>query len=127
MPGRTVTIFVVGTAICFAGSRLTRAQEATSANLPDQFQTGEMIQIQKPKKKKKTESTSQTVATTSKQDAAPVPEEMPVAEAVPTHIAPAEEKKAEPSRSSASMPASQKSGTSTEEAPSAEEPTVVAV
>lgn len=127
MPGRTVTIFVVGTAICFAGGHFIRAQEATSANLPDQFQTGEMIQIQKPKKKKRTESASQTVATASKQDAAPVPEEMPVAESAPPHIAPEEEKKAEPGRSIASMPASQKPATPTEQAPSAEEPAVVAV
>ena len=52
MPARTVSVFVVCTGVCFAGAHLTRAQEATSANLPDQFQTGEMIQIHKPKKKK---------------------------------------------------------------------------
>ena len=74
MPARTVSVFVVCTGVCFAGAHLTQAQEATSANLPDQFQTGEMIQIHKPKKKK-TESISQTVATAPKQDTAPVPEQ----------------------------------------------------
>ena len=126
MPGRAVTIFIVGTAVCFGRSHLIRAQEATSANLPDQFQTGEMIQIQKPKKKK-TGSTSLTVATVSKQETAPVPEQTPVAEEVPAQIAPTEEKKAEHGRSGASMPASQKPATPTEQAPSAEEPAVVAV
>ena len=52
MPARIVSAFVVCTGVCFAGAHLTQAQEATSANLPDQFQTGEMIQIHKPKKKK---------------------------------------------------------------------------
>ena len=58
MPARAVSAFVVCTGVCFAGAHLTQAQEATSANLPDQFQTGEMIQIHKPKKKK-AEPTSQ--------------------------------------------------------------------
>ena len=97
MPARTVRVFVVCTGVCFASAHLSRAQEATSANLPDQFQTGEMIQIHKPKKKK-AETTSQTVATAPKQDAAPVPDQTPAAEEVPTQIAPAEEKKAVPNR-----------------------------
>ena len=110
MPARIVSAFVVCTGVCFAGAHLAQAQEATSANLPDQFQTGEMIQIHKPKKKK-TESSSQTVATAPKQDTAPVPEQTPASEEVPTQIAPAEEKKAEPNRSTASMPPSQKPAT----------------
>ena len=127
MPARTVSVFVVCTGVCFAGAHLSRAQEATSANLPDQFQTGEMIQIQKAKKKK-AESTSQTLATAPKQDTAPVPEQtLPAAEEAPAQIAPAEEKKAEPNRSTASMPPSQKPATTIEQAPSAEEPAVVAV
>ncbi len=65
MPARTVSAFVVCTGVCFAGAHLTQAQEATSANLPDQFQTGEMIQIHKPKKKK-AEPTSQIVGNGSK-------------------------------------------------------------
>jgi TonB family protein len=110
---------------CFAGAHLSQGQEATSASLPDQFQTGEMIQIQKPKKKK-TESISQTVATVSKQQTAPAPEQMPVAEEASTHLAPAEEKKAEASPTTPSMPRSQKPTTPTEETPAVEEPAVVA-
>jgi TonB family protein len=105
---------------------LSRAQEATSANLPDQFQTGEMIQAQKAKKKK-AEATSQTLATVPKQDTAPVPEQLPAAQEMPTQIAPTEEKKAEPNRSTASMPPSQKPATPIEQAPTAEESPVVAL
>jgi TonB family protein len=105
---------------------LSRAQEATSANLPDQFQTGEMSQIQKPKKKK-AERTSQIAATAPKQDTAPVPEQPPVADEVPAEMAPAEEKKAEPNHSKASMPPNQKPEIPSEQAPPAEEPEVVAV
>jgi hypothetical protein len=36
----------------FAGARLASAQEAASANLPDQFQTGEKASTSKPKKEK---------------------------------------------------------------------------
>jgi TonB family protein len=126
MPARTVSLFVVCTAVCFAGAHLSRAQEATSANLPDQFQTGEMLQIQKPKKKK-VESTSQTVATAPKRNIAPPPEQTtPAAEEVPTQIAPPEEKKAESNRSTASMPPSQKPATPTVESPPTEEPAMAA-
>src|SRR5439155_24462312 len=94
MPARTVSLFVVCASVCFAGAHRSRAQEATSANLPDQFQTGEMIQIHKPKKKK-AEST-QTVATAPKQNTAPVPEQTPAAEKVPAQFAPAEGKSPNP-------------------------------
>ena len=124
MPARTVSVFAVCTGVCFASAYWSRAQEATSANLPDQFQTGEMIQIKKPKKKK-TESNSQTIAAAPNQDTAPVPEQMPAAEEVPTHIAPAEEKKAEPKQSTASMPPSQTPAPTIEQASSAEESEVV--
>jgi TonB family protein len=117
---------VVCIGLCFASAYLTQAQEATSANLPDQFQTGEMIQIQKPKKKK-TGSTSQTLATAPTEDTAPVPEQMPPAEETPTHIAPSEERKPEPNRSAASIPPSQKLAVPTEQGSPAEEPQVVAV
>src|SRR6187549_380476 len=100
MPARTVRVFVVCTAVCFASAHLSRTQEATSANLPDQFQTGEMIQIHKPKKKK-AETTSQTVATAPKQDAAPVPEQPLASEEGPTQMAPVVEKKADPNQSTA--------------------------
>jgi len=126
MPAHAMSLVVVCTGVCFAGAHLARSQEATSANLPDQFQTGEMIQIQKPKKKKKAESDSQTVATAAKQEAAPVPEQTPAAEQVPAQIAPTEEKKAEPNRSTVSMPPSQKPATPAEQMPAAEEPAVVA-
>jgi TonB family protein len=126
MPARGVSLFVVCTGVCFAGAQLSRAQEATSANLPDQFQTGEMIQIQKPKKKKG-ESNSKKVATAVKEDTPPVPEQMPTVDEVPTPIAPAEEKKLEPHPNTVSMPLTQKAATPTEPAPSTEEPAVVAV
>src|SRR5215510_7359624 len=126
MPARTVRIFLVCTGVYFAGAHLSRAQEAASSNLPDQFQTGEMIQIQKPKKKK-AESSSQTVATAPKQNTPPVPEQIPAAVETPTHVVPTEEKKAEPNPSAASIPPSQKPATPTEQATPAEEPEVVAV
>ena len=126
MPARTVSLFVVCTGVCFAGANLSQGQEATSANLPDQFQTGEMIQIQKPNKKK-SDRGSQTVATVPKQDTPPVPDQMPAAEETPPQIAPAEEKKAEPNQGTASMPPSQKSTPPSEQAkPPAEEQEVVA-
>ena len=126
MPARSLRVFVACTGVCFAGAHLTQAQEATSANLPDQFQTGEMIQIHKPKKKK-AEPTSQIAATAPKQDTAPVPEQPLASEEGPAQIAPVVEKKAEPNRSPASMPPNQKPPTPTEQAPPAEEPAVVAV
>ena len=111
MPARGVSVFLVCTGVCFAGAHLTQAQEATSASLPDQFQTGEMIQIHKPKKKK-AEPTSQIAATAPKQDTAPVPEQTPVAEEAPTQIAPPEEKKAEPNRGTALNATKSKTGDS---------------
>src|SRR6476469_3723331 len=118
MPARTVRAFVVCTGVCFVGAHLMQAQEATSANLPDQFQTGEIIQIHKSKKKK-TEPTSQIGATAPKQDTAPVPEQPLASEEGPTQLAPVVEKKAEPDRSTASMPPSQKTAQTIEQASSA--------
>ena len=126
MRSRGGALVAVCTGVCFAGAHLTQAQEATSANLPDQFQTGEMIQIHKPKKKK-AEPSAQTVATAPKQDTAPVPEQPPATEEAPAQIAPPEEKKAEPNHSNASMPPSQKPAPPIEQAPSAEEREVVAM
>ena len=121
MPARGVSLLLVCTSICFAGSHLGLAQEATSANLPDQFQTGEMIQIQKPKKKKG-ESSSKKVAAAAAESTAPVPEEMPVSEEVPRQSAPAEEKKIETHLNSASMPPSpHKPEMSTDQVSAAEE------
>ena len=126
MPARTVNAFVVCTGVCFVGAHLMQAQEATSASLPDRFQTGEMIQIHKPKKKK-AEPTSQIAATAPKQDTAPVPEQPLASEEGPTQMAPVVEKKVEPNRSTASMPPGQKPAPTIEQASSAEEPAVVAV
>jgi TonB family protein len=125
MPARAVSTLVLCTGVCFAGAHVTHAQEATSANLPDQFQTGEMIQIHKLKKKK-AEPTSQIAATAPKQDTAPVPEQPLASEERPTQIVPSEEKKSEPIPSTASMPPSQKPTPTIEQASSAEEPEVVA-
>jgi TonB family protein len=113
----------VCTGVALAGAHPTQAQEAASANLPDQFQTGEMIQIQKPKKKK-AESRRQSLATAAKQNAAPVPEQTPAVEEVPTHMVPPEEKKAEPIQRNASTPPSEKVAPVTEHAPPAEESAV---
>ena len=126
MPPRNVSLLIVCTTVCFAGTDATQAQEATSANLPDQFQTGEMIQTQKSKKKK-TESLSKSLATAPKQETAPIPEEMPATQQTPIHIAPAAEKKTEPNRSTPSTPPSEKPTTAIEPVSSVEEPTVVAV
>jgi TonB family protein len=125
MRARGAVLTIVCTVVALAGAHPTQAQEAASANLPDQFQTGEMIQIQKPKKKK-AKSTSQTLATVREQNAAPVPEQTPTAEEVPTHMAPSEEKKAEPNRSTTSVAPSQKPETPAEQAPPAEESAVAA-
>lgn len=119
MRARSVTFFAVCTGVCFAGAHLSRAQEATSANLPDQFQTGEMMQIQKSKKKK-AESTSPVIATAPNQNTAAVPEQKPAPEELPPQIV-TEEKTAEPSRSNASTLPSQKVAHVTEHAPPAEE------
>jgi len=88
-------LVVVCSGVALGGVHLSRAQEAASANLPDQFQTGEMIQIKKSKKKK-AESTSQIAATAPGQNTAPVPEEMPTAEELPSVVT-TQEKHAEPS------------------------------
>ena len=125
MRSRGRVLVAVCTVVCFAGAHLMQAQEATSSNLPDQFQTGEMIQIHK-QKKKKAESISKTVATAPKQDTAPVPEQPLASEEGSAQIAPVVEKKAEPNRSNASMPPSQKPAPTIEQASSAEEPEVVA-
>src|SRR5262245_10387756 len=91
---RTAVLTVAWSGVAFAGAHVARAQEATSANLPDQFQTGEMIQIQKSKKKRG-ESNSQTLATASKQNTAPTAEQTPPAEELPPLIVPSAEKKGE--------------------------------
>ncbi len=59
---RREVLVVLCIGVAFSVAHLARTQEAASANLPDQFQTGEMASTSKPKKKK-TESSSQTLAT----------------------------------------------------------------
>jgi TonB family protein len=119
MRARGVTLVIVCAGLALSRAHLARAQEATSANLPDQFQTGEMIQIQKPKKK--AESTSQKLATAPKQNIAPAPEQTASAQELPRQASPTEEKKAEPGRSNASMPPPQKPANPIEKMPAAEE------
>ena len=126
MRSRGGVLVVLCTGIMFADAHLARSQEATSANLPDQFQTLEMTPAPKSKKKK-AESASQTLATAPTQNTAHAPEQTPTAEEVPTQIVPTEEKKAEPHRSAASMSPSQNPATPTAQAPPAEEPAIVAV
>ena len=126
MPKRPGILAVVCTGFAFAGAHVAQAQEATSANLPDQFQTGEMIQIQKPKKKK-AEARSQTVATMPKQNTAPAAEQPAPAEELPPLIVPSAEKKAEPGPGIASAPQSQKVAPVTEQTPPAEESAPVVV
>jgi TonB family protein len=125
MRARGKLLAVVCTGVAFAGANLSRAQEATSANLPDQFQTDEMLQTSKSNKKK-TEPTSQTVATAPKQNTAPAPKQTPPAEELPAQIV-TEEKKAEPSAGTASAPQTQKVAPVTEQTPPADESPVAAV
>ena len=125
MPVRTVSAFVVCTGVCFAGAHLMQAQEATSANLPDQFQTGEMIQIHKPKKKK-AEPTSQTRGDGSKARHCTCTRAAAGFRRRADTDGPSGREKAEPNRSTASMPPSQKPAPTIEQASSAEESEVVA-
>jgi TonB family protein len=125
MAARIVSAFLACAIVWFAGAHLTKAQEATSASLPDQFQTGEMIQIHKSKKKN-TGSISKTTSSVPMEDAAPVPEQPLASQELAGRIAPPEEKKAEPNQNTASMPPSPKPAPSIEPALSVEEPEVVA-
>jgi TonB family protein len=120
-------LIVLCASAAVVGGQRAQAQEAASANLPDQFQTQEMALTSKSKKKK-AESQSQTLATAPTQNIAPVPEQTPAAaEEVPTQIAPTEDKKAEPKRNTVSIPPSQKPATPTEEPASAEQSAPVVV
>jgi periplasmic protein TonB len=89
---RRAVLTVAWTGVALVGSQLARAQEATSANLPDQFQTGEMIQIQKSRKKK---ANSQNPATAPNQNTAPLADQPLAAEELPPLIVPSAEKKRE--------------------------------
>lgn len=125
MRGHRGVVAVVCIGAALGSAHLTQAQEAASANLPDQFQTREMALTSKSKKKK-AESNAQTVATAPKQNNAPSPEQTPAVEEPPPPILPADEKKAEPSTRSVSSPPFQKPPSVTEQ-PSPAETSVVAV
>ena len=73
---RREVLVVLCVGVAFGGAHMARAQEATSASLPDQFQTGEMASTSKPKKTK-AEPSSQTLAPASKRSTAPVTEAEP--------------------------------------------------
>ncbi len=104
---RRELLVVLGIGVAFAGTHRARGQEAASTGLPDQFQTGEMAPISRPRKKK-TEPTSQTVATERKKSAAPATEQTPApGEPLPPSL-PSEEKKPGPSPRSASSSLSHK-------------------
>ena len=122
---RREVLVVLCIGVAFGGAHLARAQEATSASLPDQFQTGEMASTSKSKKKK-AEPSSQTLAPASKQNTAPVPKQSPPTEELPTQIV-TEEKTAEPRTQSASRALSQKPTSVTEEqSPAEDSPMTVA-
>ena len=102
MRARRSVLTVACTCVALAGAHLAQAQEATSANLPDQFQTDEMMQVQKSKKKK-AKSNSQSLATVPKQNVAPKPEQPAAAEQLASPIVPSAEKKNEPIPVAAAM------------------------
>ena len=114
---RREVLVVLCVGVALRGAHMARAQEATSASLPDQFQTGEMASTSKPKKKK-AEPSSQTLAP-AKQSTAPVPKQSAPAEELPTQIV-TEEKTTEPRTQSASRALNQKPTGVTEEQPPAE-------
>ena len=91
-----VILAIVCTGMAFSGVRVIRAQEATSANLPDQFHPWESTPTSNSKKKK-TQSSSQQSLAAPKQNVAPAPQQTPAAEELPT-VMPAEEKHPEPSQ-----------------------------
>jgi len=91
-----VILAIVCAGVPFADVHVTRAQEATSANLPDQFHPWESTPASNSKKKK-TQSSSQSLATAPKQNVPPAPQQTPATEELPT-VMPAEEKHPEPSQ-----------------------------
>ena len=71
---RRGTVAILCTGVVLADAPLARAQDATSANLPDQFVTREAITAPKPRKKK-AERSLKIVARTSTRKAAPATEQ----------------------------------------------------
>jgi TonB family protein len=85
-------IFAVVCILVLASSApLARPQDATSANLPERFETGEARPTPKSKKKK-AEPVPEIVAKASSQKPAPVPEQTPAAEEPATPVAPVKKK-----------------------------------
>jgi len=85
------TFAVLITGIVLANAPLARAQDATSANLPEHVDTGEAMLTPKPKKKK-AESSLKIAARSSSQKRAYVTEHTPPPEEPVTPAAPLEKK-----------------------------------
>ena len=68
------TIAILCTGVALADAHIARAQDATSANLPDQFETREAIPTPRPKKKK-AEPSLNVAAKASSQKPTPVTEQ----------------------------------------------------
>ena len=85
------TFAVLSTGIVLANAPLARAQDATSANLPEHLDTGEAMLTPKPKKKK-AESSLKIAARSSSQKRAYVTEHTPPPEEPVTPAAPLEKK-----------------------------------
>jgi TonB family protein len=85
-------IFAVLCILVLASSApLARPQDATSANLPERFETGEATPTPKSKKKK-AEPIPEIAAKASSQKSAPVPEQTPAAEEPAIPVAPLKKK-----------------------------------
>ena len=91
------TFAVLSTGIVLANAPFARAQDATSANLPEHLDTGEAMLTPKPKKKK-AESSLKIAARSSSQKRAYVTEHTPPPEEPVTSAAPLERKLVERSR-----------------------------
>jgi protein TonB len=85
------TFAVLSTGIVLANAPFARAQDATSANLPEHVETGEAMLTPKPKKKK-AESSLKIAARSSSQKRASVTEHTPLPEEPVTPAAPVEKK-----------------------------------
>ena len=85
------TFAVLSTGIALANAPLARAQEATSANLPEQFENREAMPTPKAKKKK-AESSLKIAARSSSQKRVSVTEQTPPPEEPVTPAAPLEKK-----------------------------------
>jgi len=85
------TFAVLSTGIVLANAPFARAQDATSANLPEHVDTGEAMLTPKPKKKK-AESSLKIAARSSSQKRAYVTEHTPPPEEPVTPAAPLEKK-----------------------------------